>query len=29
MIEDRRYMHMHPELSMQEVKTSEFIKKEL
>ena len=29
MIEDRRYMHMHPELSMQEVKTTEFIKKEL
>ena len=29
MIEDRRHMHMHPELSMQEVKTTEFIKKEL
>lgn len=27
MIEDRRYMHMHPELLMQEVKTTEFIKK--
>lgn len=29
MIEDRRYMHAHPELAMKEVKTTAFIKKEL
>ena len=29
MIEDRRFMHAHPELAMKEVKTTAFIKKEL
>ena len=29
MIEDRRYMHAHPELSMKETETTKFIRKEL